>query len=176
VLAALPRAPHPTAPTPAPLPADPNPFFQALLKRPYRGAVAISPSVYDSLAPAPQIDPSDPGAPPAEPAWPAGPSPIKVMDTTFAYLAKSGYCAGQDCQRFPVVVGDYGGRLAGRAELGALNEFAAHLQQASVPYDSVGTWRFWGFDSDSSGGGGAGGGGGGGGGGGDGGISGPVLT
>jgi hypothetical protein len=131
--------------------SDPNPFFQALLKRPFRRAVVISPSVYDTRAPAPNIDPSDPGAPPQAPAWPAGPSPIKIMDTTFAYLAKGGYCVGQDCQRFPVAVGEFSSRLAGGPELDALNEFAARLRAADVAYDGVGTWRFWGFEDGGGG-------------------------
>ena len=146
---------------------DPNPFFEALLAKPYRGAVALSPAVYDSAAPAPPDDPTDPNrrGPPL-PTWPAGAGPLKVLDTTFGYLAREGYCAGdgaaRDCQRFPVAIGEFasklpplaaaaglgggtGGAGAGSRELAALNAFAAHLSGAGVDYGGVGTWRFWGF-------------------------------
>jgi len=68
------------------------------------------------------------------------------MDTTFAYLAKEGYCAGADCQRFPVAVGEFATKLGSTAELDALNAFAAHLSKAGVEFGGVGTWRFWGFE------------------------------
>jgi hypothetical protein len=129
------RAPQPRPPLP-----DPNPFFKALLGKPYRGAVVLSPAVYNSAAPAP------PAASYQLPSWPVGPSPVKVMDTTFSYLAKEGYCQGDDCQVFPVAVGEFASKLAALTELSVLNEFAAHLAAAAVDYGGVGTWRFWGFD------------------------------
>lgn len=135
--------------SPPPLP-DPNPFFTALLAKPYRGAVVIAPSVYSSAAPAPPQSGPDPitGAPPPPPAWPAGAGPLKIMDTTFSYLAKEGYGLGADCQRFPVAVGEFASRLAaGGGELAALNAFAAHLSSVGVEYGGVGTWRFWSFDA-----------------------------
>ncbi|KAI8463446.1 MAG: hypothetical protein J3K34DRAFT_443952 [Monoraphidium minutum] len=120
--------------------SDPNPFFQALLGKPYRASVVLSPAVYGSDAPAP------PAASYAPPSWPMGPSPVKVMDTTFAFLAREGYCLGADCQRFPVAVGEFASRLKGAPELGALNAFAEHLTNAGVDFGGVGTWRFWGFE------------------------------
>lgn len=122
---------------------DPNPFFKALLNKPYRTAVVLSPSVYSTEAPTPPASSYSP------PAWPIGPSPIKVMDTTFAYLAKDGYCVGNDCQRFPIAVGEFSSKLDSKEQLNALNAFAAHLNSVGVDYHGVGTWRFWGFDSGS---------------------------
>jgi hypothetical protein len=135
---------------PPPSPPDPNPFFQALLKKPFRAATVISPSVYTTDAPPPPADPQPVGGgAPAQslPAWPAGPAPIKLMDTTFAYLAKEGYCLDSDCQRFPVAVGEFATRFTKKPELDALDRFAAHLAEAGVEYEGVGTWRYWGFES-----------------------------
>lgn len=156
----LPRRVHLRPPSPGSL-ADPNPFFEALLKRPYRGAVVLSPSVYSSDAPPPPPEPAaSPGMAAAraagagvQRAWPDGPGPVKVMDTTFAYLTKEGYCSGDDCQKFPVAVGQFASAVDTKAGLGALNDFAAHLSASDVPFDGVGTWRFWGFDGGDGGGG-----------------------
>lgn len=127
--------------------ADPNPFFKALLSKPFRGAVVLSPGIYDSAAPPPpphDADESGGEAPPA--AWPAGAGPIKIMDTTFGYLSREGYCAGADCQRFAVAASEFSSKLSGGPHLAALNAFAAHLNSVGVDYGGVGTWRFWGFD------------------------------
>ncbi|GBF99351.1 glycoside hydrolase [Raphidocelis subcapitata] len=136
--------------------SDPNPFFKALLKKPYRAAVVVCPHVYDNAAPPPALDAGlpPPGdghghggqAPPRAAPWPAGPGPIKVMDTTFGYLARDGYCADKDCQRFPVAVGEFTSRLANAPRLAELNAFAAQLAEEGVEYGGVGTWRFWGFE------------------------------
>lgn len=101
--------------------------------------MVLSPAVYSTDAQAP------PAASYAPPAWPLGPSPIKVMDTTFSFLSKEGYCLGGDCQKFPAAVGEFASGLKGASELSALNEFAAHLAKAGVEFGGVGTWRFWGF-------------------------------
>lgn len=37
---------------------------------------------------------------------------FKMLDSTFGYLTKKGFCAGSDCQRFPVAIGEFGSRSA----------------------------------------------------------------
>jgi hypothetical protein len=100
----------------------------------------ISPAVYSTQAPSP------PAASYVPPSWPVGPSPVKLLDTTFAYLAKEGFCLNDDCQRFPIAIGEFASKLHGHTELAALNDFAAQLASAGVEYNGVGTWRFWGFN------------------------------
>jgi aryl-phospho-beta-D-glucosidase BglC (GH1 family) len=59
--------------------SDPNPFFEALMRKPYRASVVISPHVYG------------PSVTSATDTY-SGPSFIKMLDTSFGYLSKKGYC------------------------------------------------------------------------------------
>lgn len=60
--------------------SDPNPFFERLLQKPYRRSVVISPHVYG-----PSVTSAQEGY--------SGPDFIKMLDTSFGYLTKKGYCA-----------------------------------------------------------------------------------
>lgn len=52
---------------------------------------------------------------------------FKMLDTTFGYLTKKGYCAGTDCQRFPVAIGEFGSRFLDPKDIEHLNDFASFL-------------------------------------------------
>jgi len=60
--------------------SDPNPFFERLLAKPYRRSVVISPHVYG------------PSVTTAQDTY-SGPEFVKMLDTSFGYLSKTGYCA-----------------------------------------------------------------------------------
>ncbi len=69
-----------------------------LMKKPYRKSVVISPHVYPPSVTNAQNNVK-------------GVELFKVLDTTFGYLTKKGYCIGSDCQRFPVAIGEFGSKF-----------------------------------------------------------------
>eukprot|EP00879_Flechtneria_rotunda_P026086 GHRR01027770.1.p1 GENE.GHRR01027770.1~~GHRR01027770.1.p1 ORF type:complete len:189 (-),score=43.53 GHRR01027770.1:148-714(-) len=123
------------------LPADPNPFFKALLKKPYRKRVVISPHVYG-----PSVSHADDKY--------AATGSFKMLDTTFGYLTKQGYCvAPTDCQRFPVAIGEFGSRFSDPKDLEHLNDFADYLDNEGFgitgDHKEIGNWFYWSWNAKS---------------------------
>jgi len=85
--------------------SDPNPFFEGLLKRPYRASVVVSPHVYG------------PSVSTATDTY-SGAAFIKMLDTSFGYLSKKGYCTAAVSRR------------TGRALLDAEDEAALAAAEA----------------------------------------------
>lgn len=108
--------------------SDPNPFFEALMRKPYRRSVVIAPHVYG---------PSVSGAVAAGASKDAysGPRYVKALDTSFGYLSKQGFClpaveraTGRvllDAEDEAAVVGLGGGGGAGGGGAGATAATAA---------------------------------------------------
>ena len=83
--------------------SDPNPFFRALLTRPYLSQVIAGPHVYSPSVSSAQDSTQ-------------GPPLYKRLSQSFGYLNKQGYCDGSNavgaptgkCHIFPVVIGETG--------------------------------------------------------------------
>lgn len=78
--------------------SDPNPFFQTLLTKPYLGNVVIAPHIYG-----PSIALLKSGY--------TGPELWTTLTQTVGYLNGPGYCSGEKCHKFPIVVGETGSDL-----------------------------------------------------------------
>jgi hypothetical protein len=91
--------------------SDPRPFLGELLVRPYAGRTLLAPHVYPPSIASRRL----PGGAPV----PAGGAELRgKLAASWGRLARSGYCLGSKCRRFPVVIGAGAGR--GRpAELGS---------------------------------------------------------
>ena len=83
---------------------DPNPFFRALMARPYLSQVVAGPHVYSPSVSSAQDSTQ-------------GPALYKRLSQSFGYLNKQGYCMGGsntvgkpsgNCHVFPVVIGETG--------------------------------------------------------------------
>ena len=77
-----------------------------------------------------------------------------MLDNTFGYLTKSGFCAAKDdCQRFPVAIGEFGSRMTGAADMAHLNDFASYLNNegggATGKHNRIGNWVYWSFNANS---------------------------
>ncbi len=107
---------------------------------PYRRHVVISPHVYG-----PSVT-NSPGS------W-AGPALFKVLDVTFGYLTRTGYCLDGDCQRFPVAIGEFGSRFLDPRDLQHLNDFALYLNAQGAGdtkgHNAIGNWMYWSWNANS---------------------------
>lgn len=120
--------------------SDPNPFFKTLMSRPYRRNVVVSPHVYGPSVTNTQNF--------------KGPAFFDMLDNTFGYLTKRGYCVGADCQRFPVVIGEFGSRFKDPRDIEHLNDFASYLNNAGPgatgAHNAIGNWMYWSFNANSA--------------------------
>ncbi|KIZ06214.1 hypothetical protein MNEG_1745 [Monoraphidium neglectum] len=108
---------------------DANPFFKALMKRPYLDRVVISPHVYG-----PSVSNRRDG-------MAVGPTLWEALDTSFGYLNQArnfgggggaapwkGYCADGTCHTFPVAIGEFGSRFVDKDDMEHLRDFTMWLR------------------------------------------------
>lgn len=81
--------------------SDPNKFFQTLLRKPYRRRVVLEPHLYSTSVTNIMYNRTE-AAKLRE--W-------ARFTESWGYLTKEGYCHKGDCQRFPVAIGEMGGRF-----------------------------------------------------------------
>jgi hypothetical protein len=114
--------------------ADPNPFFKALLKRPYRAAVAITPHLYP---------PSVTGLAPMN----ASVQTAK-LERSIGHIQRPGYCAGADCQQFASIIGEIGSHFTDPRDVVYYDQLAAWL---AAREGAVGPahWCYWSFNANS---------------------------
>ena len=79
---------------------------------------------------------------------------FKVLDASFGYLTKNGYCLTKDdCQRFPVAIGEFGSRFKDPRDLQQLNDFAQYLNNegagATGHHNAIGNWYYWSYNANS---------------------------
>eukprot|EP00775_Hariotina_reticulata_P003210 gene3210-3487_t len=121
--------------------SDPNPFFRALLKRQCRGRVVLVPHIASLPTPPGELT-AGAGA-----AVKGHHEHMKLVDTSFTYLFKHGFClAPGNCQRFPIAFRDV---RMGQAISDDLQHFVAYLEQEGVgaeTSEAVGSWYFWNFN------------------------------
>lgn len=112
--------------------SDPNPFFQALLHKPYVNQVVISPHVYP---------PSVTNA--TQDYLGAGLS--NRMSSSFGYLTKQGY----EGKVFPVAVGEFGSYFNEEKDLQSMNDIAKYLRQADGQHKAIPNWFYWSWNANS---------------------------
>ncbi|KAG1655305.1 hypothetical protein FOA52_007962 [Chlamydomonas sp. UWO 241] len=93
--------------------ADPNPFFRALLTKPYVSKVAISPHLYGPSVTTASANFSGTGL------W-------NRMQASFGYLTTTGYSG----RRFPIVIGEVGSKFQNAGDLQFLPDFRDYLLKA----------------------------------------------
>jgi hypothetical protein len=105
--------------------SDPNPFFKALLQKPYKTSVVISPHVYP---PTVTFNEGDEG----ENLW-------TRLNRSFGYLETKGYCLSEgECQVFPVVIGETGSHFTDKNDLEKwLPDFKNYCQNKGPAKDSL---------------------------------------
>lgn len=103
--------------------SDANPFFAALLRRPYASRTVLAPHMYPPAATAARLNGTATGS---------GPELFSKLDASWGQLAREGYCAGSVCRRFPVVIGGPPGAVGGGRVLGLGNWWAGAAAAAAA--------------------------------------------
>lgn len=121
--------------------SDPNPFFQALLTKPYLNQVIISPHVYPPSVTHTSIDYSGTGL------W-------NRLSTSFGYLTQQGYCSGSNpCKIFPVAIGEFGSEFATSTDIQSMNDISSYLNNTGGAEDglhqAVTNWFYWDWNANS---------------------------
>lgn len=121
--------------------SDPNPFFKALLTKPYINQVVISPHVYP---------PSVTGASTNY----AGPGLWNRLSNSFGYLTQQGYCDGNgNCKVFPVAIGEFGSRFGSSTDIQSMQDIAAYLNNSGAAADgrhqAIPNWFYWSWNANS---------------------------
>ncbi len=121
--------------------SDPNPFFQALLQKPYVNQVVISPHVYPPSVTGASSNYSGPGL------W-------NRLSASFGYLTQQGYCNGTGaCKVFPVALGEFGSRFTESRDLDSMRDIAAYLNNSGAAADgkhqAISHWFYWSWNANS---------------------------
>ena len=121
--------------------SDPNPFFQALLHKPYLNQIVISPHIYPPSVTGASKDFVGPGL------W-------KRLSSSFGYLTKEGYCTqSNSCKIFPIAIGEFGSRFNHDKDLQMLSDFAHYLNDTNGAIDrqheAIRNWFYWSWSANS---------------------------
>jgi hypothetical protein len=120
--------------------SDPNPFFRALMGRPYLNNVVVAPHVYP-----PSISKAQSGF--------TGPELFARLDRSFGTLNQAGYCSGGTCHRFPIVLGETGSAMRISQDAQMLPDFAQYLNAtgsgATGQHQAVSGWFWWAWNANS---------------------------
>ncbi|WP_068470682.1 cellulase family glycosylhydrolase [Candidatus Protochlamydia phocaeensis] len=120
--------------------SDPNPFFQALLQKPYLNQVVISPHVYPPSVTNASTNYFGPGL------W-------NRLTESFGYLTQQGYCFGGTCKIFPVALGEFGSRFSDSRDLQTMPDLAAYFNNTGAAADGkhhkISSWFYWSWNANS---------------------------
>lgn len=110
-----------------------RPFFESLINSPMSQNVIVSPHVYGpSISKTPRDF--------------SGPALIRRIENCFGYLQTKGFCSSvtKKCQRFPVVIGEYGSRLGPNEQTDKIKfeELSVYLKK-----NSMNNWLHWSFNA-----------------------------
>jgi len=111
---------------------DAGPFFDALLTRPYKDRVILAPHVYP-----PSVTNNNNAV--------TGSALIERLDLSFGTKTKApGYCDGDVCQRFPVMLGEFGSHLVDAKDKESLSDLARYINDMRL-----GGWYWWSWNANS---------------------------
>jgi hypothetical protein len=116
--------------------SDPRPFFDALLSKPYRNRVILSPHVYP------------PSVTFNNNADQAGSGLFRRLSLSFGTKSKSGYCSAKnDCVRFPIAVGEFGSKFEESKDLVSMKDIARYFNNQGGgndgKHDKITNWFYW---------------------------------
>jgi len=112
--------------------SDPNPFFRALLGKPYLDRVIVSPHVYGpTISAAKKYDEAY--------VW-------NRMTVSFGYLGTKGYCNKGKCHKFPILIGEFGSFFTDPRDLTFYRAFASWMRYT---FHSNINWMFWAYNENS---------------------------
>lgn len=123
---------------------DPNPFFQWLMQRPYAQQVIWGPHFYAQSV-IPFTVPSDLMTPPGL---------YRRMSDSFGYLGNQGYCAGDMCRAWPVLLGEFSAPHAGApGDAATLEGLVKYINNEGDAKDGrhqkINNWFFWCWNDNS---------------------------
>ena len=120
--------------------SDPNPFFTALLSKPYVNQVVISPHVYPPTVTGASTNYTGSGL------W-------NRLTNSFGYLTQKGYCNSTKCKVFPVVIGEFGSRFNDSRDLQSMPDIAKYLNNsggaADGKHQAIDSWFYWSWNANS---------------------------
>jgi aryl-phospho-beta-D-glucosidase BglC (GH1 family) len=121
--------------------SDPNPFFQALLQKPYANQVVISPHVYPPSVTGASSNYTGQGL------W-------NRLTASFGYLTQQGYCDGRGtCKVFPVAIGEFGSRFTESKDIQSMQDMAAYFNNSGAAADgkhrAIPNWFYWCWNANS---------------------------
>ncbi|KAF8055094.1 SYT1 [Scenedesmus sp. PABB004] len=120
--------------------SDPNPFFAALVRKPYADRTVITPHIYP---------------PSITMATFLGTALWEQCAASFGYLQTTGYCApgGGRCTRFPVLVGEVGSAFETATDKQWLQDFAdfVNAEGGAKAYNAapLSGWLWWAYNENS---------------------------
>ncbi|MBA3237641.1 MAG: cellulase family glycosylhydrolase [Parachlamydiaceae bacterium] len=116
--------------------SDPNPFFQALLHKPYVNQVVISPHVYPPSVTYATKDYVGKGL------W-------NRLSSSFGYLSKEGY----EGKKFPIAIGEFGSHFTDKTDLQSMKDMADYFKLAGTANDGnhefMANWFYWSWNANS---------------------------
>lgn len=120
--------------------SNPNPFFQALMTKPYVNQVVLSPHIYPpSVTFTPQNS--------------EGAGLFNRLSTSFGTLTDKGYCVEGTCKVFPVAPGEFGSHFKEEADLKTMNDMAQYFNNvgsaADKKHQPIKSWFYWSWNVNS---------------------------
>lgn len=120
--------------------SDANPFFAAVVRRPYASRVVLAPHLYP-----PSISRATSEV--------TGKALFSRLSDSFGdKTVGKGYCDGGTCRRFPVVLGEIGSAMQ-PVDTAAMNDFAAYITNSGAGKDgrhqALSGWIYWAWNSNS---------------------------
>eukprot|EP00775_Hariotina_reticulata_P003248 gene3248-3524_t len=120
--------------------SDANPFFQALMSKPYLDRVVISPHLYG-----PSVS--------HRKDFYKGPEWMESLDKSFGYLNKDGFCYKGRCKVFPVAIGEFGSKFENPEDLAHLADLADYLNAKGAGdtggHNPINNWYYWCYNANS---------------------------
>lgn len=116
--------------------SDPIPFFDALMDKPYKTRVVLSPHVYPASVTFTYDNVTGAGL-------------FYRMSASFGTKMTKGYCKGSTCQKFPVAIGEFGSKFEDEIDLVTMDDLAQYMSGKVEDGKSVDNWFYWSWNANS---------------------------